>query len=144
MPIRYCLNGHSSPVLFGETENTLKYCALCGSKTILRCSNCNTLIPESRQRPNYCISCGSPFPWTQTALETAKAIIYEDELLNSDQMAQFCQCLPDLLVETQKSNLALIRFKKFIDKATTITGNAIYDVFKDIASEAIKKKLFGD
>ena len=59
-------------------------------------------------------------------------------------MQQFYACLPDLLTDTPKTKLALIRFKKLVDKATSATGAALYDILKDIASEAIKKQLFGN
>lgn len=59
-------------------------------------------------------------------------------------MQQFYSCLPDLLADTPKSKLALIRFKKFIDKAASTTSAALYDILKDIVSEAIKNQLFGN
>lgn len=76
--------------------------------------------------PLYCSNCGKPFPWTQTLLETAEEIVHEDELLAEEQIIEWCECFPDIICTTPKTELALIRYKKFID----------------IVSEAIKKTLF--
>lgn len=151
---RICLNGH----LISTSSNTTGpkvFCTKCGSSTTTQCENCGAPIHGTYQVPGvisigekyaipaYCYNCGSPYPWTKTALETAEAIIHEDELLNEEQMQQFYSCLPDLLVDTPKTKLALIRYKKFVDKATSATGEAIYDILKDVAAETIKKQLFG-
>lgn len=152
---RICLNGHLISTNSSNNDPNL-FCEECGNKTITCCNNCNFPIhgfyeiPDvisigiEYKIPSYCYHCGSPYPWTQTALETAEAIIHEDELLNQEQMQQFFSCIPDLLVDTPKTKLALIRFKKFADKATAITSESLYDLLKDIVAESIKKQLFGN
>jgi len=153
-----CLNGHII-TLSTEQEpfNMENYCADCGAKTITKCPSCgkqirgNSLydtmgfasVDVNREPDAYCPYCGKPYPWTQTALETAEAIIREDETLTEEQMQQFCECLPDLLIETKKTNIALIRYKKFVDKAASVTGPALLDVLTGVASEVMKDKLFG-
>lgn len=150
---RICRNGH----LISKDSNSSdsrRFCPQCGAPTIIQCENCGAhihgtyqvpgivCIGESYTIPAYCYCCGSPYPWTQNALETAKAIIHEDEQLNEEQMKQFYACIPDLITTTPKTTLALIRFKKFVDKATTSTGKALCDILKDVAAEAVKKALF--
>lgn len=150
-----CKNGHLiSGNSNGNTANN-KYCTKCGSETITACLNCNTPIRGKYKAdgvldltkydyvPSYCHNCGISYPWTKTALETASLLINEDENLNSLEKQQFCETLPDLIVEspTPKTQLAIVRFKKFINKAATYTADGIRDIFVDIASETIKKSL---
>lgn len=151
-----CLNGHeittsadSSPEL---TEN---FCSKCGAATITKCPNCNAPIRgyyhvegvlslgHKYKVPSYCHNCGKPYPWTKTALESAKALIDEDENLNSEEKKQFFETLPDLIVEspTPKTQLATARFKKFISKVATYTADGVKSIIVNIASETIKKSL---
>lgn len=140
-----CKNGHYLACFSG------KFCSKCGAETIDSCPHCSEKLPllnsptivKNYKVPSYCSNCGKPFPWTQTLLETAEAIVHEDELLVEEQMAEWCACFPDIICTTSKTQLALIRYKKFIDKATSITANGLKDLFKDVVSEAIKKALFG-
>ena len=118
-----CKNGHYLSCFSGN------YCNNCGAETIDSCSHCSEEIPlldspklvKNYKVPSYCSNCGKPFPWTQTLLETAEAIVHEDESLAEEQMAEFCKCFPDIICTTPKTQLALIRYKKFIDKAAPIT-----------------------
>jgi len=139
-----CKNGHYLACFSGN------FCNNCGAKTIDSCPHCSEKIPlldspgivKDYKVPSYCSNCGNPFPWTQTLLETAEAIVHEDELLAEEQMTEWCACFPDIICITPKTQLALIRYKKFIDKAASTTVNGLKDLFKDIVSEAIKKALF--
>lgn len=152
---RICLNRHLISTDSSFSDPNI-FCSKCGAPTTNQCSSCNSPIHGRYQIPGvmtvggkytipaYCYHCGTPYPWTKTALESAEAIIREDELLSEEQMQQFYACLPDLLTDTPKTTLALIRFKKFVDKATSATSAALYNILKDIISEAIKKQLFGN
>ncbi len=152
-----CLNGHIITSAYNKNSSTRrKFCSSCGAPTITNCPDCNTLIPGdyingSQYRkltvaPAYCHGCGKPYPWTKSALESAQLMINDDENLNSSEKQQFCESLPDLLVEspTPKTKLAVSRFKKFIGKSAKYTADGVRDIFVDVTSEAIKKSLFID
>ncbi|SHK46137.1 DUF2321 domain-containing protein [Tepidibacter formicigenes] len=152
-----CLNGHIITDSFDSNpEFREKFCSKCGAKTITNCTNCNTAIRGDYEVPDicffgstmhttpaYCHNCGEPYPWTKTALESAKLLINEDENLNQLEKQQFCESLPDLLVEspTPKTKVAVARFRKFLNKVAIYTSEGIKDIFVDIASETIKKSL---
>ena len=147
-----CLNGHLISSSFEDYPSEQAYCSKCGSKIITNCPNCNAKLRGAFNDPYYiktvevtayCYNCGKPYPWTKATIETAEAIIREDELLTEEQIQQFCECIPDLISETKKTNIALIRYKKLVDKAASVTGPALYDVLKDIAPAVIIKALFG-
>ncbi|WP_234121147.1 DUF2321 domain-containing protein [Clostridium hydrogenum] len=151
-----CLNGHKITTAADDSpELKENFCSKCGAATITNCPDCNTSIRgyyevegvfslgNKYKVPSYCHNCGKPYPWTKTALESAKSLIDEDENLNSDEKKQFFDTLPDLIVEspTPKTQLAAARFKRFISKAATYTADGVKDIIVNIASETIKKSL---
>ena len=141
-----CKNGHYLK------HFTHKYCPSCGAETINSCTNCGNQIPflnatslvKNYNVPSYCQFCGKPYPWTQSIIDTATEIVKEDELLTEEQTQQLCSCFPDLLSSTPKTQLALIRYKKIVDKALSTTSSALKDILIDIVSEAVKIALWYD
>lgn len=125
----------------GEKEEPPKYCASCGSATILRCKNCNTLIPESRIRPNYCTACGFPYPWTEAAIKNATLLISEEEELSTQLKTSVIESLPDIITETPGTNLATVRVKKCLASAGKFTADAVRQFVIDFGCELAKKSL---
>lgn len=149
-----CLNGHIITRSF--SSNSQNFCSKCGSKAITSCPHCSSplrgkyevpgvvsLTIDKSPAPLYCYSCGKPYPWTESALEAAKLLILEDENLNDEEKNNFSESLPDILVEspTPKTQLAIVRFKKYLGKAAAYTVEGMRDILVDVASEAIKKSL---
>ncbi|QUI24899.1 DUF2321 domain-containing protein [Vallitalea pronyensis] len=156
-----CMNGHLITSTYRSISSShRKYCSKCGALTIVQCPDCNTYIPGDYKSdwgtlelsdpmtsvPAYCHGCGNPYPWTKSALESATLMINDDENLNESEKQEFCESLPDLLVEspTPKTKLAVSRFKKFVGKSAKYTADGIKDIFVDVTSEVIKKSLFPD
>jgi hypothetical protein len=90
--MQVCLNGH---VINAGSRKYPQYnkdfCDECGAKTITNCPNCNAPIPGDMQdtgvavigglgetAPDYCQSCGTPFPW-KSEKETKKIVIDEEK-----------------------------------------------------------------
>ncbi len=151
-----CLNGHMVNDSFDKyPEQNQKFCSKCGLETITTCPNCRSNIRGDYEVPSvccfghvktpdaYCYNCGKPYPWTEKALNSAKALIEEDELLNPDEKEQLSATLSELIVKspTPSTQLAVSRFKRFILKASKPTGEAVKSIIADIASEAIIKCL---
>lgn len=149
-----CLNGHI--ITRALSSNSQKFCSQCGSETITNCPHCSSILrgrydvpgvldltTDESPAPSYCYNCGKPYPWTESALEAARLLILEDENLTDDEKNKFSDSLPDMLVEspTPKTQLAIVRFKKYLGKAAVYTAEGIRDIFVDVASEAIKKSL---
>ncbi|NRY58845.1 hypothetical protein DE169_004073 [Clostridium acetobutylicum] len=97
-----CLNGHEITTSANTSPELMEnFCSKCGAATITNCPICNTPIRGSYhvegvlslgheyKIPSYCHNCGKPYPWTKTALESANALIEEDENLNSDEKNNF-------------------------------------------------------
>ena len=74
--MQVCLNGHVINDGFRKYPDSNKdYCDRCGEKTFTNCPNCDKSIPGdlqdtgvvvlgfSKPAPDFCESCGEPFPW---------------------------------------------------------------------------------
>lgn len=158
MPSRYsvaqiCLNGHCiTSNADAHPERKQAFCQRCGAKTITACPSCNASIRGEYDYgiavmgniynpPSYCYQCGAPFPWTQTALETAAALIQEDDLLSQESHERLIESLPDIINETPKSRLAAMRLKSFVESAAKFAADAMRQFAIDFACEFVKKQM---
>lgn len=146
-----CTNGHCIDSTADVTQST-KFCAKCGAGTIAACPDCHAKIRGHYKDENfpyfgkyhvpaYCINCGKPYPWTVSALESAVAIIREEESIDGERQEQLVESLPDLITETPKTNLAAVRFKKFLASAGAFTAEAVRQFAIDFGCELAKKQL---
>lgn len=150
-----CLNGH---IINGSSsrspEFNQKFCNLCGSETITRCTKCNMTIngtyyfedlfpPSSLDKsPNYCQHCGEPYPWTKNSLEATEELLAIEDCLTEEELSYLRENMNSLLVDTPKSKVVATKFKLALGKITSATGSAIKDIMVDIASESVKKIIF--
>jgi len=153
-------------------ETNPDFCNECGQPTFTICLHCknpiqgcrhterervtsfNQLTNEARKRtdlfcqqefykiPSYCNQCGQPFPWIEARLKAAKLLIEEDEQLDIAEKETLILNLPDIIVETPNTQLAVSRFKKITSKALTVTGEGLKNILIEICSEAIKTILW--
>src|SRR5258706_2202555 len=88
-----CKNGHVVNFAFGIRQHSnQEFCSKCGAATITQCQHCSTSIKgaevlttlqsvlgnqELFPRPNYCIKCGKPFPWTAQSIQAAHDLLFE-------------------------------------------------------------------
>ncbi len=153
-----CLNGH---IINSKTELQPEYnknfCSQCGSPTTTKCEYCNTNIQgryydeedcfistyEIKEAPAYCHSCGKPYPWTESHLKAITELIDIDEQLQESDKIIIKEVLPDLLVETSKTQVAVAKFKLIMRKAGKVTFDAVKEITIGIVSEALRKSLFG-
>ena len=81
-----CLNGHIITEDISELELCENFCSQCGEPTITKCPKCNAPIRGDYYQgyllaisncivPKYCYHCGKPYPWTQTAIDAAVALV---------------------------------------------------------------------
>lgn len=147
-----CKNGHLiNDNVHQYPEYNCAFCEKCGSPAISTCPHCNK---EIRGRSNgefsyigdydvpaYCIYCGKPFPWTETAIESATLIIQEEESLNEQQQNALIETLPDIITETPKTNVAVVRMKKCFTSAGKFTIDALRQFAIDFGCELAKNSL---
>lgn len=70
---------------------------------------------DNYQFPAYCHKCGQPYPWTEERLAVGEQIVDALEGLDPEQKSQLKALFPDLIIETPRSNLAVIELAKIVD-----------------------------
>ena len=150
-----CLNGH---IISHNTKNIRveNYCSKCGSKTITACQQCSSPIKggisyedeytydfEECPKPQYCRDCGMPFPWTTKILTNSVALLALDEELPLEIKEIIRNAIPNLLVDTPDTPVAIAEYRQGIAKCSEIVRNSLYQLLVDVLSDSIKKALFG-
>lgn len=146
-----CLNGHC--VVEKTSSTKCNFCTLCGAEMISCCPHCNHPIEEwdfsddyiacipKFNKPMYCKICGTPYPWTQTAISAATLMIEESSELTELDKESLKDSLPDIFSETPKTQLASIRFKKALLKAGDLTADALRQFVIDFGCELFKSAV---
>ena len=91
--------------------------------------------------PSYCGECGTPFPWTQTALTAAREYTDDLEQLSQEEKTELKKTLDDLAVDTPRTPLAASRFNKFLNKIGPQAGSVLQKIVETVLTEAAKKSL---
>lgn len=146
-----CLNGHvNNDSISKHPERSSTFCRICGSKTIIKCPNCNKSIrgkgyadykSYSIKFPYYCEGCGEPFPWTEAAIRAAKDLAQELEL-TQEEKASLTDTIEDLVKDSPQTTVSATKFKRLVTKGGTWALDAFKEILVSIASETAKKLLF--
>lgn len=142
-----CLNGHCITKDCSYTNRLQIFCDKCGAETIDKCPTCQSSIhgnynvpgvirfSDDYTTPAFCHECGTPYPWTQSALESVTLLIEEEEEFTQDQKDKLIKSLPDLVSETPKTNVAIVRMKKFLASAGKFTADGLRQFLIDFGCE---------
>lgn len=152
---QFCVNGHFiNAAVKASPEFNKRHCDKCGAETITECPKCKGIIKGELHvpgivvggytfpAPSFCEHCGAAFPWTEARLEAAKELAGEMEGLTPEERELMKQSLDQIVRDTPQTTLAATRFKKLATKAGKGAAAAIWELVKDLASEAAKKALF--
>lgn len=154
MPYRnatICLNGH---VVSSSQSNAETFCSKCGNQTYSICPQCKTPIRGSYyaegvvfayddyEKPYYCHNCGAPYPWTQKILDNAVELLSLDDELDSSSKELIKNAIPDLIVDTPTTPIAIAKYRKGIANAGQIIKDSLRQLLIDVISETAKKALF--
>ena len=130
-----------------------RHCTACGAKTLMDCPACNTPIRgvfdepglidfvSTYRRPAFCHSCGAEYPWTVAHLEAAQELAEEVDDLSLEERRVLATSLPDLLRDSPRTDVAVVRVKRLAGKLTSTAGAALRKLIVDIASESARKAL---
>lgn len=146
-----CVNGH---VISSSEANYTKYCQLCGIDTISECRNCQIPIRglfnlvdwpslSEYERPFYCYDCGSPFPWTSQILDNAVELVDLDEELTDEIKDIIKSSLPNLLIETPTTPVAVAKYRKFMGSASVFVKDGMKNLLIGAVNESVKKSIWG-
>ena len=146
-----CENGDA--MISTQPLTTPLFCGKCGAKMLSKCPSCGKSIKEWHRpddfisqkpkyaRDNYCPGCGKPYPWTQTALDTAKDLVLELEKLDVLQRQKLAESFPDMITETPKTQIAVVRVRKAMLSVGKFTADSIRQFIIDFGCELAKKQL---
>lgn len=134
-----------------QPQRNQQFCSDCGAPTIHTCPHCGREIPGdyagdfcyaiSWDVPNYCGYCGKPFPWTESAIESASLIIKEETELSEELKQQVTESIPDIVSETPRTTLAAVRIKKVLSSGASITAEMLRQFVIDFGCELVKNSL---
>ena len=145
-----CLNGH---VIDTRIANSQKYCSICGKETFSSCTNCQKPIHGALKiegmigsprynKPFYCYECGTPYPWTQKILDNAVELVSLDDEIDDVSKELIKNAIPELLIDTPTTPVAVAKYQKGISKAGQIVKDSMRQLLIDVVSETSKKILF--
>ncbi|MDR3504365.1 MAG: DUF2321 domain-containing protein [Legionella sp.] len=154
-----CLSGHCIDSCYeypdrnslyykkGETET--KFCDKCGEALITQCPECKTPIRGDIPLthiidyfpPNYCHSCGKPFPWLDKKIKAAIEMAELEEVLTSEEIVQLTEYAQDITTDTPSAQVSAKRITILFRKFASSSLPAIRALFVDIASDTAKKML---
>lgn len=148
-----CANGHVITANISNQESMEKFCSNCGAETLTTCKSCNApirgyhyitgVIPSvNYHAPSYCYNCGKPYTWTQAKLDAAKELIKEMDELSPEEKEKFNSSLPDIIVDTPKTAVAVTRIRKYMNKISSTSKDGIKQLFFDITIEAAKRAIW--
>lgn len=150
-----CLNGHQVTDRLELSSNKTGFCKECGEQLISTCPKCSAPIEGDETTdgvviistytepvPNFCNSCGFPYPWTKSAIKAAKELITFSNLQDAEK-EDAKNSIDDLVANGSRTKLAEMKIKSFISKAGSSFGSALHDILVDVASESVKKAIWG-
>ncbi|MEP7234523.1 MAG: DUF2321 domain-containing protein [Ignavibacteriota bacterium] len=148
-----CINGHVVNSLSTQLPNqNKKFYPHCGVATVNKCPHCNSWIRRERfggyasfggrfySLPDYCEDCKVAFPWTAAKLESTKELIRLSEL-SEDEKREFIGIIPDLVLISRQSSVAVLKAKNFLRIAGSSVGARLQQIIVEIAAEATKRSL---
>jgi hypothetical protein len=148
-----CLNGHVITEMARDSPQYRQdFCAKCGVRTITACEHCGKDIRGylhgsgyfgEMDRPAFCQYCGDPYPWTEAALSAARDIADELDNLSPDEREALKGTLDDLVRDSPRTSVAVLRFKKFAAKAGSAGAAGLRDVLVGVVTEAARKAIWG-
>jgi len=150
-----CLNGHRVTSTYDSApESRRQFCTMCGAPTITACPACGARIKGDYRAegvfnleadlplPLFCDGCGKPYPWTASGLRAARELADEIEGLSSQEREQLKHSLDDLVADTPRTGLAVVRFKKLAAKAGQGAAQALKQILVALVTDAARKQIW--
>ena len=145
-----CLHGHviNNRVVVDPGYNE-DFCKTCGAKTITSCPSCNAnmrgfdhdsnLFGFPDPAPSYCIKCGAAFPWRQSLIDAAVELAQEGSSADDGTLLTLRESMGDLGKDSPRTELAIVRVKKFIAGAGKAVAPSLTKMAFDLGTDAVKK-----
>ena len=148
-----CMNGHTiTEGLELSPDFQSKFCSTCGAQTISECQNCSTPIRGEYYipgviasfdyiPPNYCHDCGKSMPWLEQSMASVTEIIKDLNELPAKDHELFIQTVLELTKDTPRTELAALRYRKYLTKFGKVATDLLNKTVHSIATDAAKRLL---
>jgi len=148
-----CLNGHViTSRLESFPEMLTPRCSRCGETTTSKCPHCQAGIRGYHYiegviaiapyvLPLFCHNCGNPYPWTERKMDAVNRIIDLNKKLKESEKEKLKKAIDELVKETPNQDLAVMIFKKLVQKMGKETWELIKPILIELLSEIMKQKL---
>lgn len=93
--------------------------------------------------PMFCPECGKAYPWTESKLLALKETVELAEGLTLDEKAEMNKSLETIVTNGPGLQPAAIKYRNLAKKAGVAVADATKQIIVEIASEAVKKVVFG-
>lgn len=93
------------------------------------------------ERAAFCKNCGSPYPWTKSAMDAVAELLEEEAQLDDLQRSKLTASLSDIVSETPKTQVAVVRFKKALLSVGQFTAEGLRQFAIDFGCELAKSQL---
>lgn len=142
-----CRNGHVQRC-DGMPFDSGTHCSQCGAACIDSCPKCEEPIrgrgiysAANYERPEFCHKCGKPYPWMEDRLDTARDLLYHDEMLTQNDREQFGDLL-QYVMSNPKGDLTPAKKRlieiKLLPKAAAATRQFVIDLLATYGKEMSK------
>lgn len=150
-----CVSGHAiNEFAQSAPQHNQEHCEKCGAETIVACPKCSAKIRGHYHAPGvvsffqysppaFCHKCGDPYPWTRNALKAARELALELDGLTPEERESLSKSVEDLVRDTPTTPVSMLRFKKLMPKAGKAAAELMKKILFDVATEAVRKQVWG-
>jgi hypothetical protein len=146
-----CGNGHViNNAARTRPVHNAPFCPRCGMQAIEKCLKCDAKIRGGYSHaglagyhaPAFCHACGTAFPWTTTRLQAARDLVLEAAKLTEEERQELGRSLDDLVKDTPRTPVAVLRFRRLVLKAGGIIESGLREALGDIMSERVREGIW--
>ncbi len=92
---------------------------------------------------SLCPSPATSMPWTESRIRAAKELADDIEHLRPRERELLKQSIDELLTDSPRADLAVVRFKRLIAKAGDDTHIALREILVLVVSDAVRRAIWG-
>jgi hypothetical protein len=100
---------------------------------------------ETFELGKHCGECGTLYPWTQRKrkIEEAQKWLAESSQVSDKQKSELIESVPDLAVQSTRTELAISRFRNFLGELSSnpTVCAVLTNILGNLATEPVKKLL---
>lgn len=158
--IPICKKGHQ------QNNYDTNYCPQCGENVISKCDSCSSIIRggyvdqevkydehdrqyfddefvafDTKEIPNYCHSCGNPYPWTEKLLGECKLVLeLQSEEIDQSMQDKIYKATEEAIKQNFKGN-SMIILKLMFNKLSDVSKAIMINILSNSATTEVTNAL---